>query len=347
MDLHSVVGRLFHYTSFLRTVASLLALVALTWSTPAFCDEIHDAAYKGDLPKVTALTKATPSLVFSTDDISPTGFPTGRTPLHSAASSGRLDIVEFLLANRAEVNAKDKEGRTPLHSAADAGPIGSGDLKGVAELLLANNAEVDPKDSFGCTPLLLAAWSGDNDLLELLLAKGADVNAKDDRGRSPLHAALVNGHKNLVEILLANKADVNSRDNSGETPLHMAAAQGNQDVNNVRGWLQAMGVDANDKWAEVMLRIGADVNAKDIHGKALGDATIAESLAAEGLNADDTKGNTMVELLLAKGADVNAKDNRGETPLDAALHNRHEDVAELLRRHGGREGSHPSDDIRR
>ncbi len=347
MDLHSAVGRLFHYTSFLRTVASLLALVALTWSTPAFCDEIHDAAYKGDLAKVSALVKVSPNLVFSTDDVSPTGFPTGRTPLHSAASSGQPDIVEFLLANRAEVNAKDGAGMTPLHSAAHATPTVSRDLKRVAELLLANNAEVDPKDKLGFTPLLLAAWSGDKELLELLLAKGADVNAKDDRGRSPLHAALATGHKNLVEILLANKADFNSKDNSGETPLHVAAAQGNQDVNNVRGWLQAMGADANDKWAEVMLRIGGDVNAKDTHGRALGDATIAESLAAEGLNADDTKGNSMVELLLVKGADVNAKDNRGKTPLDAALHNRHEDVAELLRQHGGREGSHPSDDIRR
>jgi hypothetical protein len=36
-------------------------------------------------------------------------------------------------------------------------------------------------------------------------------------------------------------------------------------------------------------------------------------------------------------ADVNAKDNSGHTPLAWAAHNGHEDVAELLREHDGKE----------
>jgi ankyrin repeat protein len=49
--------------------------------------------------------------------------------LHWAAAGGRKDVVELLLVNQAEVNAKNKEGWTPLHWAALQGQ------KDMAELL--------------------------------------------------------------------------------------------------------------------------------------------------------------------------------------------------------------------
>ena len=39
------------------------------------------------------------------------------TPLHAAASADRKEMVEFLIANGADVNAKMKDGRTPLDAA--------------------------------------------------------------------------------------------------------------------------------------------------------------------------------------------------------------------------------------
>jgi ankyrin repeat protein len=84
--------------------------------------EIHDAAKRGDLEKVKALLKDNPNLVSSRDT-------NGWMPLHAAASNGHKDVVELLLANKAEVNAKNTNGATPLHLAASAGH------KDVAELL--------------------------------------------------------------------------------------------------------------------------------------------------------------------------------------------------------------------
>ena len=39
---------------------------------------------------------------------------TAITPLHEAVIGGHKDVVELLIANGAEVNAKDRMGKTPL-----------------------------------------------------------------------------------------------------------------------------------------------------------------------------------------------------------------------------------------
>ena len=107
MDMHSFFSRLCQFLNF-QPRRRHCTLVALAWSSLAFCGEIHDAAKRGDLAKVKALLKDNPDLVFSKDN-------DGKTPLHLAAVYGHKDVAELLLANKAEVNAKDNDGDTPLH----------------------------------------------------------------------------------------------------------------------------------------------------------------------------------------------------------------------------------------
>ena len=59
----------------------------------------------------------------------------------------------------------------------------------MAELLLANKAEVNARDNNGGTPLHLRRLNGHKDVAELLLANKADVNAKDNSDGTPLHEA--------------------------------------------------------------------------------------------------------------------------------------------------------------
>jgi ankyrin repeat protein len=47
----------------------------------------------------------------------------------------------------------------------------------------------------------------------------------------------------------------------------------------------------------------------------------------------------IAELLIAKGADVNAKNDDGGTPLDLAIENKQTEIADLLRKHGGKTGN--------
>jgi ankyrin repeat protein len=46
----------------------------------------------------------------------------------------------------------------------------------------------------------------------------------------------------------------------------------------------------------------------------------------------------VIELLIAKGADVNVKGGRGETPLDFAIKYKRTELADILRKHGGKTG---------
>ncbi|MGA3346733.1 MAG: ankyrin repeat domain-containing protein [Terracidiphilus sp.] len=139
----------------------LFGLAALAVATPAFCGPIHDAARAGDLDKVKSLIKESPGLVSSKDD------KYGQTPLHIAAFNDRKDVAEFLLANKADVNAKAKNGSTPLHLAAAKGN------KDMVELLLANKADIDAVDNEGWSPLHSAATWNQKEVQELLIAKGA------------------------------------------------------------------------------------------------------------------------------------------------------------------------------
>ncbi len=52
-------------------------------------------------------------------------------------------------------------------------------------------------------------------------------------------------------------------------------------------------------------------------------------------NQNTQRGEEIIELLIEHGADINAKNNEDRTPVDQMLHNRREDLADALRRHGG------------
>ena len=102
--------------------------------------------------------------------------------IHVAVKSGNIEAVKQHLAAGTDVNAKSKgNGWTPLFYATS-----GGGQKEIAELLIAEGANVNAKDKLGDTSLQVAAYQGHKEIAELLIAKGADVNAKADNGKTPL-----------------------------------------------------------------------------------------------------------------------------------------------------------------
>ena len=74
----------------------------------------------------------------------------GDTPLHRAAFWGYTEIVELLINNEVDVNAKDKYGCTPLHDAAEYSHLE------IAEMLIDRAPDMNALDNNGDTPLDLA-----------------------------------------------------------------------------------------------------------------------------------------------------------------------------------------------
>jgi ankyrin repeat protein len=102
--------------------------------------------------------------------------------IHNAAGEGNIEAVKQHIAAGTDVDAKTG-GETPLHWAARFGQ------SQVAELLIAEGADVNAKNVVGQTPLHLATGASHKEIIELLIAEGAEVNAKTKRGETPLDLA--------------------------------------------------------------------------------------------------------------------------------------------------------------
>jgi len=75
------------------------------------------------------------------------------------------------------------------------------------EVLLANGAEVNARDYYGWTAILFAAKYGQSKEVSMLLKAGADVNIqKSGSGWTPLILATVENHVDVVQVLVENEA---------------------------------------------------------------------------------------------------------------------------------------------
>jgi len=147
------------------------------------------------------------------------------TPLMEAAQEGHLDLVKFLLENKADVHAQTQTGDTALTYACENGHTD------VAEVLLYFGAELEHLSEGGRTPLMKACRAGHICTVKFLIQKGADVNRQTtNNDHTPLSLACAGGHQQVVELLLAHCADPFHKLKDNSTMLIEAAKGGHTGV---------------------------------------------------------------------------------------------------------------------
>ena len=220
----------------------------------------------------------------------------GRTALTNAARYDYKRIVQILLDAGADPAHRDGGGRSIRHYAAMSFSRAVWDLI-IDRLELGN---VEERTSDGNILLLCAAYGENLEKIEHLLSKGADINAKNYAGNSLMHIACSLGKAATVNYILQGypQFDIDAPNEQGQTPLSLAVAGSHYDI------------------FTKLVAAGASKAFVDDTGK-----TLLHHLALRGgwqlVNFDDD------QVLHDIGSDLEARDNTGMTALLLASSNGH------------------------
>lgn len=206
------------------------------------------------------------------------GFPVdvqtknGETPLHVAAFYGKPESIDALARRGANVDARDEYGRTPLYMVSFFHTEGAeSHYIAAIDSLILHGADVNAASSGGYTPLhgLMSNSSSAKAflLVERLLHHGANPNLANTYGQTPLHIEAWTPNVDVIELLLKYGADINAADKGGGTPLHYVAVSDPNSMDRQRLLFQPVTVISPSKAAELLIRHGADLNARNNNGE--------------------------------------------------------------------------------
>ena len=196
------------------------------------------------------------------------------TALHFFARSNKLQKIDFLIRNHANLEATDIYGHTPLFDA-----ISNGHLKAIQRLIRAG-ANVNVQSLTEGAPLHAACTLKQPKaklVLDLLLLGGVIPDLVDNSGKTALHHIAAKGYCTCIVALMVAHFNINAKDNNGSTPLHLATDQ---------------------ETIRTLIRYHADIDAQDING------CTALHLAIK------TKNEKAVDVLFDNNARLTARDRR-------------------------------------
>lgn len=218
--------------------------------------------------------------------------------LHWAASSGNLDIVNYLIAKGADIHYADAYGVPITAYAANTGN------KNMAVFDALFAAGVDPKTTYADgANLIMLAVAADEELAltDYFLTKGLSIHDKDSYGRTVADYA----------IRLGNIALINKLIQRGVQPTDQAlffATQGSRQVTN--------GLDTYQYLVETLKLDPTVINSKD-------GSTILHHLVRR-------PNMEIIQYFVEKGVDVGKADNEGNTALMLASSGQNTELVGLL-----------------
>lgn len=230
------------------------------------------------------------------------------TPLLIATINRNLGIVQFLVANGADVNLFHYQ---PVIAIA----AEYGDLE-IVKFLHQNGAKINLGPY---TPLWISSQYGHSQVVEFLLQIGDNPNIIY-KTVSPLYSAIYNGHLDTVKILLQYGADINFQRDNGCSLYELVIVKKQYEImkyfldtdlinvnltfstNIQRRTLLVAAIKINDlQMVELLLQYGAHVNFT------MGEYGKPDSISPPLYHACHHGRLDIIKLLIENGADVNQK----------------------------------------
>ncbi|GEM_PF-1033966 len=259
---------------------------------------------------------------------------TGLTPLHYSVAlydeNTALKLADLLIRNGAMIDVHGGADRTtPLMNV-----CGRKNNIEIIRFLIKNRADVNASDNRKETPLHKAVCADDNaEIIKLLIEKGADVNAGLP-DNTPLHRAAYMGAAKNIPVLLANGAIINTRGQVSEskTPLETAIDNKNFDAAHI---LIEGGADINTTTYYFFQPFRYRNNQQSYASKLVhGDVNRIQFEKMTPLHRTITHNNyEFASYLIKKGAVLNTDAHFGGFALDFSLYLDYDDISELLIRH--------------
>ena len=231
----------------------------------------------------------------------------GMTALMYAAEKGHYHVVDYLLQQGADINAKASSERQygSVNGQNAFGFAFLNDHLDVAKHLL-ENKKFDihaPCDHKGRIPLLMLTDHRDEQIkmIEYILNNGGDVAAGTPDGGKALLNAAENGHQKTVEYLIAAGADVNVQDEDQYTPLTQALRHHTSTHNYGKKMIQQL--LAAEGQSSVDVAAGPLRRTPLMRAAVLNELDIVQLLIEAGANTEleDAKGHTAYSLARQRG----------------------------------------------
>lgn len=267
----------------------------------------------------------------------------GYTPLHWACCAPhpnfvgpvRVKMVNFLISQGADINAKTNDGKTPRdlalenkleetislldrhlgnvpkHAPAISKDSSDGDIvvheqaPAAFTPFLGTELSDLPKN---LTPLFDAVKEGEPEKVQYALSQGENINEKMAGGIGLIHITAITGVMSVTEMLLRFGVNVDETCDHNLTSMFLAVHRNNY---NMVGYLVSRGANPN-------------------HRDAMGRTPLHWAAAAPHERLEGGNRVKMVQMLLEQGADPSIKDQEGQTAEDLAQAAELDDIVSIF-----------------